>query len=392
MRAESGPEIVADWVDDKSRFQDLVDQLSEVTAYAIDTEFHRERTYYPHLALLQIAWPDGLALVDPLAVDIGSLAGVLEGDGIAVLHAADQDLEVLLRACGVLPRRLFDTQVAAGFLGFATPSLQTLVEQIVGLRLPKGDRLTDWTKRPLTGEQRTYAASDVAYLLELYATLTQRLSARGRLAWAEVSCEELRVQARAAQDPATAWWRLKASRSLRGSSRGVAQEVAAWRERRAAELDIPPRFVLADLALASIAQRPPRSREELLAVRGIDGRNLKGPLVGELLDAVTAGKALPESSLRRPTSDEQLERALRPAVTLVSAWVGQLAADLEIDAALLANRADIQSYLRRDPDARLASGWRHELVGQPVARLVDGRAALAFERDKLVLEDRLAGG
>lgn len=382
--------VKPEWVRDGGRFREIVEEVAEVEAYAIDTEFHRERTYYAQLALLQIAWPGGLALVDPLAVDIGPLAQVLEGHGTAVLHAADQDLEVLLRACGVLPRRLFDTQVAAGFLGFSTPSLQTLVEQIVGRRLPKGDRLTDWTKRPLTSEQQTYAAADVEYLLELHATICERLRARGRLAWAELECEEMRVQARAPQDPATAWWRLKSSRSLRGSSRGVAQEVAAWREQRAADMDLPPRFVLADLALASIAQRPPRSREELLAVRGLDGRNLKGNLADEVLAAVARGRQLPEAELRRPPSEEQLERTLRPAVTLVSAWVGQLASDLEIDAALLANRADLQAYLRHAPGARLATGWRHELVGQPVGRLVEGKAALAFHGDRLVLEDRLS--
>ncbi|MDP9403034.1 MAG: HRDC domain-containing protein [Actinomycetota bacterium] len=389
MTPGKSPASTPAWVDEERRFHDVVAEVAEAAAYGIDTEFHRERTYYPRLALLQIAWPGGLALVDPLALDIAPLATVLEGGGTAVVHAADQDLEVLLRACGVLPRRLFDTQRAAGFLGFSTPSLQTLVEQILGRRLPKGDRLTDWTKRPLTTEQQAYAAADVAYLLELHATISERLAARGRLAWAEVECEELRVQARSDQDPATAWWRLKASRSLRGTSRGVAQEVAAWRERRAAELDIPPRFVLADLALASIAQRPPRSREELVAVRGLDGRNLKGNLAAEVMAAVARGKELAEAELMRPPSEEQLERTLRPAVTLVSAWVGQLAADLEIDAALLANRADLQAYLRHDPDARLATGWRHELVGEPVGRLVEGKAALAFDGDKLVLEDRL---
>lgn len=377
-----------EWVADAGRFQEVVDELAGAAAYAIDTEFHRERTYYPNLALVQIAWPGGLVLVDPLAVDIAPLAEVLEGSGTAVLHAADQDLEVLLRACGVLPRRLFDTQVAAGFLGLSTPSLQTLVEQIVGRRLAKGDRLTDWTKRPLTAEQQAYAASDVAYLLELHATISERLEERGRLEWAYLESEGLRVQARSAQDPATAWWRLKSSRSLRGSSRGVAQEVAAWRERRAAALDVPPRFVLADLALASIAQRPPRNREELLAVRGLDGRNLKGDMAAEVMAAVARGRELPEAELRRPSSEEQLERTLRPAVTLVSAWVSQLAEDLEIDVTLLANRADLQAYLRRDPAARLATGWRHQLVGEPVGRLVEGRAALAFAGDRLVLEDR----
>lgn len=388
MTALGADRAIPEWVDDDGRFQDVVDELAEAAAYAVDTEFHRERTYYAQLALVQIAWSGGLVLVDPLSIDIAPLAKVLEGDGTAVLHAADQDLEVLLRACGVLPRRLFDTQVAAGFLGFSTPSLQTLVEQVVGLSLPKGDRLTDWTKRPLTAEQQIYAAADVAYLLELHDTISERLEARGRLEWAYLECEELRVQARSAKDPATAWWRLKASRSLRGSSRGVAQEVAAWRERRAAELDVPPRFVLADLALASIAQRPPRSREELLAVRGLDGRSLKGNLAGEIMDAVTRGKGLPEAELRRPPSEEQLERTLRPAVTLVSAWISQLAADLEIDVTLLANRADLQAYLRRDPAARLANGWRNQLVGEPVGRLVEGKATLAFAGNRLVLEDR----
>ncbi|HUR19126.1 MAG TPA: HRDC domain-containing protein [Acidimicrobiales bacterium] len=388
MSTRRAPAITPEWVDDAGRFLEVLGEVAAAPAYAIDTEFHRERTYYAHLALLQMAWPGGLALVDPLALDIRPLADVLEGEGTAVLHAADQDLEVLLRACGVLPRRLFDTQVAAGFLGFSTPSLQTLVENIVGLGLPKGDRLTDWTKRPLTDEQQTYAAADVAYLPELHATLCDRLKDRGRLEWAAAECEELRLQARSAQDPATAWWRLKSSRSLRGSSRGVAQEVAAWREQRAAEIDLPPRFVLADLALASIAQRPPRTREELLGVRGLDGRNLKGGVASEVMAAVSRGRELPEAELRRPPSEEQLERTLRPAVTLVSAWVGQLAADLEIDTALLANRADLQAYLRHDPAARLATGWRHELVGQPVGRLVEGKAALAFDGDSLVLEDR----
>ena len=376
-----------EWVEDQHRFDTIVDEVAEAGAYALDTEFHRERTYYPRLALLQLAWPGGLALVDPLAVEVAPLARLLDGPGTAVLHAADQDLEVLLRACGTLPTRLFDTQLAAGFLGFSTPSLQALVEQVLATRLPKGDRLTDWTRRPLTSDQQTYAAADVEHLLELRDIISGRLRQRDRYGWAELECEERRVQARAAQDPETAWWRLKASRSLRGSARGVAQEVAAWRERRAADLDVPPRFVLPDLALASIAQRPPRTAKDLTAVRGLDGRYLRGEIGGELMAAVERGRSLAEAEVRRPPA-EHFERALRPAVTLVSAWVGQLAADLEIDPGLLANRSDLQAYLRRDADARLATGWRHDLVGQPVGRLVEGKAALAFEGERLVLEDR----
>ncbi len=376
------------WVDEAPALEKLIEELLQAEAYAVDTEFHRERTYYPHLDLVQIAWDGGLALVDPLALDLMPLSAVLDGPGLAVLHAADQDLEVLRASCGTVPSRLFDTQQAAGFLGMSSPSLQSLVERFLGVRLKKGDRLADWTRRPLGPDQRAYAAADVEHLLALHTTLTEQLAARGRLVWAEQECELARVQQRGPTDPDTAWWRQRDSRSLRGRSIGVAQEVAAWRERRAMALDLPPRFVLPDLAMAAIAQRPPRSAADLANVRGLEGRHLKGPMLDEILAAVERGRALPMESVRRPPADE-LDRSLRPAVALVSAWVAQLASDLEVDPALLATRSDVQSFLRNDDGARLSEGWRQQLVGEPVRRLVKGEATLAFEGGHLVLEDRV---
>ena len=380
--------IEREWVDSQERFEAVVEDAMTADAYAIDTEFHRERTYFPHLALLQLAWPGGLALVDPFAVDLAPLARLLQGPGLAVLHAADQDLEVLDRACGAIPTQLFDTQLAAGFLGMSSPSLVNLVERLLGTRLPKGDRLTDWTRRPLTDEQQEYAASDVVHLIELRDLIAEQLEGRGRLAWAEQECEALLHRSRAPQQPDTAWWRIKESRQLRGKARGIAQELAAWRERRAADLDIPPRFVLPDMALASIAQRPPRNASDLAGVRGLEGRHVKGETGEAILAAVRRGNELPSSAVRLPPTDD-LDRTLRPAVTLVSAWVAQLSGDLHIDATLLATRSDLHSFLRGDEDARLATGWRHELVGTPVEHLVKGYAALAFDgRGGLVLEKR----
>ena len=376
------------WIDDPDGLDALAQELLAADAYSVDTEFHRERTYYPHLDLVQIAWEGGLALVDPLAVDLRPLAPVLDGPGLAVLHAADQDLEVLRASCGTVPSRLFDTQLAAGFLGMSSPSLQSLVERLLGVRLKKGDRLADWTRRPLGPDQRAYAAADVEHLLALHAVITGELAARGRLAWAEQECELARTQQRGPTDPETAWWRQRDSRSLRGRSMGVAQEVGAWRERRAMALDIPPRFVLPDLAMAAIAQRPPTSAADLNGIRGLEGRHLKGPMLDEILAAVERGRALPPESVRRPPADD-LDRSLRPAVALVSAWVAQLAADLEVDPALLATRSDVQSFLRNDDGARLSEGWRKELVGEPVRRLVEGEATLAFQGGRLVLEDRV---
>ena len=242
-----------DWVDTTAGLSELIDQLLDEPRYALDTEFHRERTYYPRLALVQLAWSGGLVIVDPLACDIRQLARLLDGPGLAVLHAAQQDLDVLTHACGTVPSRLFDTQLAAGFLGYSTPSLSSLVSAELQIHLPKGDRLTDWLRRPLTNDQREYAASDVEHLFELHDRLSAALEAEGRLSWAEAACEELRVRPQGPADPDAAWLRLKDTRTLKARNRGVARAVAAWRERRAAASDIPPRQVLPDLALLGIA-------------------------------------------------------------------------------------------------------------------------------------------
>lgn len=365
----------------------LVEELAGEPVYALDTEFHRERTYYPRLGLLQLATPSLVALVDPLAVDVRGLAPVLEGSGLAVAHAADQDLEVLERACGTVPARLVDTQVAAGFLGLSQPSLGTLLERVLGVRLAKGDQLADWTRRPLSAQQLDYAAEDVAHLLELWAVLEGELRAQGRLEWVLEECEALRCRRRGPGDPEEAWWRLRHSRQLRGTARGVAQCVAAWREERARRLDVPPRFVLPDLALLAVAQRPPRTRRELEGVRGIDGRHL-GDATEELLAAIEKGRSLPPSALRLPPA-ERPDRLSRPVVGLAAALLGQLSSALRIDAAILGTRADLVDFLGEPPAGRLATGWRHELVGAALRRLAVGDAAVAVDGDGgLVLEER----
>jgi ribonuclease D len=364
-------------VADATSLDEVLAALADEPRYALDTEFHRERTYHPKVALVQLAWPGGIALVDPLAVDIRPLATLFGGPGVAVIHAAQQDLDVLTRACGAVPSRLFDTQLAAGFLGHATPSLGNLLSAELGVKLPKADRLSDWLRRPLTAGQEAYGAADVAHLLELQDRLVAELEELGRLEWAEAECEELRVRPTGPGDPCDAWLKLKDVRTLRGRSRGVARAVAAWRERRAADLDLPVRFVLPDLAVLGIAQRPPETAEELRQTRGVEERHARGSTANELLAAVRDGLTHPVDLPE--TNGEELDRQLRPAVTLVSAWVSQLARDQHIDTALLATRADLVDLLRGDPDARLAHGWRAATVGDDIRHLVEGEAALAFD-------------
>lgn len=385
---DTEPQIEPELVTTPEGLETLIETLSREDVYAVDTEFHRERTYFARLALVQFAWQDRAALVDPLAVDPRPLRAVFESPGLAVLHAADQDLEVLERACGAVPSRMFDTQVSAGFIGFSTPSLVHLVERLIGIRLQKGDQLADWTRRPLPAAQLRYAAGDVVHLVRLRSVITQKLVELGREQWAAEECALALARDRTPGPPEEAWWRIRHARQLRGSSRAVAQCVTAWRERRARERDVPVRFVLPDLALIAIAQRPPRSRAELEMVRSIDGRHLGAGAGEEVLAAVEEGFAMSASELRLPPVDH-LEHVVRPAVTIASAWVAQRATELGLDPAILGTRSDVVGFLQRRPDGRLSNGWRHDLVGEPLRRLATGRASVAFDgRGDLVLEER----
>ena len=356
----------------------LIDELLAGDRYALDTEFHRERTYFPRLALVQVAWQGGVAIVDPLACEVRRLRRLLVSDRLAVLHAAQQDLDVLTHACGAVPSRLVDTQLWAGFLGYSTPSLASLVQGELNVSLGKGDRLTDWLVRPLSDDQLHYAASDVEHLLALYDRLAAQLAALGRDGWAQEVCEELRTRPVGPVAPEEAWLRIKDVRSLKPRARGVARSVAAWREERARRSDVPVRQIVPDLGVLGIAQQSPRSVEQLVRARGLDARHTRGTIAEEIVAAVARGLEAPVE-LPQENGDE-LDRRLRPAVTLVSAWVAELARQERIDTALLATRADLTALLRGDADARLAHGWRAEVVGDGVARLVAGRAGLTFDR------------
>ncbi len=364
------------WVDEPGALLDVVERLRDEPEYALDTEFHGERTYFPRLALVQIAWSDGLALIDPLAISLEPLAEILAGPATMVAHACDQDLTIMARATGAAPSRLFDTQVAAGFCGLGTPSLVHLADRLLKVELAKGDRLTDWTRRPLSADQRRYAAGDVAYLLPIANRLREMLQADGRLSWAEEECEERRRRDRERPDPRTAWWRIKGNRQLRSKSRGVAQEVAAWRELRAQDSDLPTRHILSDLALAGIIARPPHTRDELAGVRGIDGRVLRAPVAEDLLAAIQRGEKLDPADIVMPER-EQTDRSLSPALSVIAAWITQRAGELRLEPSLLATRADLADLLNTG-NGRLSHGWRADIVGAPIASMLAGESVIAL--------------
>ena len=376
------------YIEDQKIFEDFVDDLLLEERVGIDTEFHRERTYFPSVALVQIAHTKGISLIDPLKVDLRGLSRLLNSQVLIVMHAASQDLEVFQHACGVVPNRLFDTQVAAGFLGMSTPSLSALYEKQLGILIKKESRLTDWMARPLSNSQLEYAANDVRYLLQVYDQISAELEDRGRVAWVEAECSILLEKEKKRRVPEEAWKKIKEGKNLRGNAQNNIRALAAWRERKAAKLNIPVRYVFPDIALVAIAQQEPKNLNSLEAIRGVETRHLKNTFPKEIFTELASAKEL-KPLPKKEKQDRDKSKDLRAGVALVSAWIAQAARQLDLDPTILGTRSDIEALVRGDSDARMSKGWRNEIVGESVKELLKGEAALAFDGDAgLVLESR----
>jgi ribonuclease D len=355
----------------------------------IDTEFMSEGRYHALLCVVQIVVddpgsPDGIRieLIDALdGIAVAPLAALLADPEIEVLlHAGRQDVAILKRAWSTELTNIFDTQVAAGFAGSgAQTGYGNLLGQILGRRVGKTASYTRWDARPLTEEQLSYAAEDVAHLLELGDELERRLGASGRLSWAREECRRLE-SATDERDPETAWERLPRIGQLDPRSRAVARELAAWRERTAAAENRPVGSVMADPALVEAAKRQPASVRALEQIRGIhpSGIRRRG---NAILAAIAAGREGPP--IPREPGRERSDPADAPLIALVEALLRARALEAGLAYELIASRAELEQIIgatRRGeppPAVRTLTGWRSELVGDDLRALLAGGSALA---------------
>ena len=373
-------------VRDDAELRHLVERLQRSERIALDTEFLRERTYYPKLCLLQVATEELLAIVDPLAgVELAPLLETLTGDQEIVVHAGLQDLEILHGLTGRLPRRLFDTQVAAGFVGLDSISYARLVEVCCSKSLKPSEAYTNWERRPLLPEQEAYALDDVRYLLDCHDWLRQQLSEKGRVAWATEELEGLRQQVeQQAVDPGRRWRKVENARHLRGRHLATLRELARWREEQAQRRNVPRQRVVPDRALVKIARREPRMKSELAEVRGLNPQEIRR--TGDaILAAVCRGlEQDPDSWPRWPRASGHLDGASIAAIaTLLAAFVRSRSRSLQISARLLATRKDLESlvrsYLSGSTDGPLR-GWRQQVIGRDLLRLLEGETHLRIVR------------
>lgn len=362
------------------------DRASTCKVLAIDTEFLREKTYYPRLCLVQVAAGDDIAAVDPLRVkDLSPLAALLEAPDVTkVFHACSQDLEVLLDGMGVVCAPVFDTQLAAAFLGMRQQvSYGSLVEAYCGVHLPKAESLTDWSRRPLDPEQLAYAEDDVRYLPGIYERMLSELARRDRLSWVGPEMAELCDVSRVRRDPSEAYLRLRRSGSLTRRQLALAREVCAWRERTAAERDVPRKWVLSDEVVVEVCKRVPASLERLRRVRGteqLSERDARG-----VLAAVERGRSCPPEECPRVVKHLRPSPETEGVIDLMYAVLRLISERSGVATQLIATRDDLLEFLQDRGSSRLAVGWRRELAGATLERLLSGEVGLTVKDGKIEL-------
>ncbi len=356
---------------------DLCRALETADWFALDTEFLRERTYSARLCLVQVASPDVLAVVDPLALDsLAPLAALLDASQpCKVLHAARQDLEVFHDIDRRVPAPVFDTQIAAAYLGHDDQiGYGALVAAVTGVTLDKAHTRTDWSRRPLSAAQLQYAADDVRYLRPVYETLSERLAARGRLGWVEEDCRRLIEPALYANDPELAWRRLRGGGDLPPARQQVLRALAVWREREAQERNLPRAWVVRDETLFDLAHRAPGSAQELHGIRGLEdsARRRHGEKILAVLESARRAEPLPVWPRSVPLLPGQTA-----LIKQLMATTRALAESATLAPAVLATRRDLEQLVRGAPLDQVFSGWRAEMLRAPLTPILNQAATTA---------------
>ena len=362
------------------------ERIGKERVIAVDTEFLRERTYYPKLCLVQVGTASEIGAIDPILIkDLSPLASIFADERVTkVFHACGQDLEVILDGMGVACTSVFDTQVAAAFLGMRQQvSYGALVEAFSHVHLPKAESLTDWSRRPLDPEQLSYAEDDVRYLPAIYDAMISELIAKARLGWVLPEMEHLGDSLSVQRDPRSAFFRLKRATSLTRRQLGVAREVCAWREAFAARRDIPRKWVLSDEVLLEICKRTPCDEASLRRIRQTD--QLSSRDAAAITSAVAKALALDPDQLpklehhERPTQDQE------SIIDLMYALLRVISAREGIATQVIATRDDLLEFIQSKETSRLFTTWRYEVAGKYLEKLLTGEIGLTVKGNTIEL-------
>jgi ribonuclease D len=367
----------------------LCQRLALEPFITVDTEFLRERTYYPELCLVQIASSQDLAVIDAIApgIDLAPLGALMANPAVRkVFHAARQDVEIFLHIFGAVPLDLFDTQIAAMVAGFGDQvGYDSLVQALTGAHIDKAHRFSDWSARPLSPAQINYAAADVTYLRQVYERLCERLAREGRLEWVAEEMAELAAPETYRPDPETIWERLR-PRTNNRRMLGLLQSICAWREREAQRVDIPRGRLLKDESLLEIAATAPTDGESLARVRGVTRGFAEGKSGQGLLAALKSVQIRPDEEMPVSPNSKEGPRPSPALVALLKVLLAHKAEAHNVAAKLIASSDDLDRLATEDaPEIPALHGWRHELFGADAQALKAGEIALGVSGKKIKL-------
>ena len=371
--------------------ESFVERSKNTSILAIDTEFLREKTYYPKLCLMQMATDDEVVIVDPFAVDdLKVLTELLVDESIVkIFHAGHQDVEIIIYDIGCIPRPIFDTQIAAALLGQTQQvGYGPLVHSVCGVKLKKTDSFTDWSVRPLSESQIDYAANDVVYLPEIYHTMVERLKEKGRLSWLDSEFAELSNEEHYVTDERERFRKLKHATQLSRRQLAAAREMAAWREIEARRRNVPRKWVLTDEQIVEACKREPRTIDELFMVRGVrervstkDARTIIALVKAALDSSPEAWPEVTASTRSEPNVDIQVD--------VLNAIVRLRAREHGIAVPTLASHSDLVAIARgHRKNVDLLKGWRRELVGAELVDFLEGNLNVYIQNNRVVVEPR----
>ncbi|WP_139653111.1 ribonuclease D [Raoultibacter phocaeensis] len=374
------------YIANQNELESFTKRAKESSVLAIDTEFLREKTYYARLCLLQIATDSETVIVDPFAIDdLSVLAPLLEDESIVKLfHAGGQDLEILYREIGILPKPIFDTQIAAALLGHTQQiGYAALVYAECGVQLKKVDSFTDWSRRPLSQSQLEYAADDVVYLPRIYASMHAALEEKGRLHWLDQDFEALSDPKRFETDERERYRRLKRVSQLSRKQLSAAREVAAWRELEAQRRDLPRKWIVTDEQIVEACKREARTIDELFMVRGI-GDKIGTKDARTIVSLIAKGLDAPKETWPETDRNSRNERNVDAELDLMCALVRLRAKENGVAFPTLASHDDLAKVARGYTEGiDLLRGWRRALVGAELLELLAGNLTLSLDKGVL---------
>ncbi len=377
--------MTIEYIDTPEKLQHLCQLIKKESWIALDTEFLREKTYYPRFCLLQIATPKWQACVDPIVLpDLTPLFDeIYRQDLLKVLHSCRQDFEIFYQITGKIPGPVFDTQIAAPLLGFQeNPGYAMLVSSFLNINLNKAHTRTDWSVRPLSEDQIQYAADDVIYLCQVYQKMTEQLAELGRLDWLQQDFAWLTKPELYQVQPEDAWLRIRGKNKLTGRQLSIVQALAMWREETAQRLDKPRNWLMRDDMMLELAKLQPENVSEMASIRNINDSLVKrhGKVICQLIAEAKTQPPKPLHEKGRPPKKTAQQEAI---LDILTAIVRIRADENSLNPIILASRKELEKLLYGDEDAAVLQGWRRNMVGKELQGMLNGELSLKLSAETI---------